>query len=116
LLNKLGCTIGAGFQLSALTVSVFAFRWITGSWQHVWVLCLPFIALIIPGVIIAVIASTIWPDEEVRLPSTLALPKWFRSLPHYRMMRHPEGHVIFSMGSSDMEPEEENTDKKERPT
>jgi len=115
LLNKLGCTLGVLFQIAALVVSVFVFRWITGSWQNIWVLCLPFIALVLPGVIIGIVASTIWPDQEVSLPQSLALPQWFRSLLRYRMLRHPEGRMIMSIGPSEMDVAP-NEDDKERST
>lgn len=99
ILNKLGWALGAVFLISALAVSVLAFQWITGSWQNVWVLCLPFIALILPAVIIAIVASTIWPEQEVSLPQSLSLPKWFHSLSYYRILRHiPEGPMVKPTG------------------
>jgi len=80
-----------------------------GSWQHIWLLTLPFVALFLPAIIIAIIASTIWPDEKVPLPPTLALPKWFSHLPHYRMLRHPEvGEVLFYGGPGVVEEDEES--------
>ena len=105
LLNKIGCTLGGLLQATALVLAVLAYRWITGSWSHVWVLSLPFLALILPGIIIAIIAATIWPDEEIPLPATLALPKWFRRLPHYRMLRHPDAREVVLFGGPDFRDE-----------
>jgi len=115
LLNKLGCALGGVLQLTALVLAVFAFRWITGSWQHFWILALPFVALFFPGIIIAIIASTIWPSEEVPLPASLVLPKWFRRLPHYRMLSHPDtrGVVFYGGGMPEVDLEDEDDQQDE---
>lgn len=101
-LNKIGYTLGGMFQLSALILAVFAYRWITGSWAHIWMLTLPFVALFLPAIIIAIIAATIWPDSEVSLPATLGLPRWFRRLPYYRMFRDPEAREAMFYGGSEL--------------
>ena len=74
--NIIGFAFGCLFQIAALVLAILAYNWITGSWTHVWVLALPFVAIILPGIIFAIIASTIWPDQKIRLPSSLGLPKW----------------------------------------
>jgi hypothetical protein len=90
LLNKIGGVLVGLLMISALILVPFEYRWITGSWQHVWVLTLPFFAIIFPGVIIAIVASTLWPSEKVPLPNTLALPRWFTRLPMYIFHHHPD--------------------------
>jgi hypothetical protein len=100
-INKIGCALGGMFQLSALVLAVFAYRWITGSWAHIWILILPFVALFLPAIIIAIIAATIWPGSDVSLPATLGLPRWFRRLPHYRMLRDPEAREVMFYGGSE---------------
>lgn len=97
LLNKIGGVLSFLFLSLALVLIPFAYRWITGSWQHVWVLALPFVAMIVPGIIIAIIASTIWPSEKVPLPKSLRLPPWFTRLPMYLFQRHPEMHRVLSL-------------------
>ncbi len=100
-LNKIGCALGGIFQLAALVLAIFAYRWITGSWSYIWILTLPFVALFLPAIIIGIIAATIWPDSEVSLPTTLGLPQWFRRLPHYRMLRDPEVREAMFYGGSE---------------
>lgn len=89
LLNKVGGVLSFLFLTSALVLVPFAYRWITGSWQHAWVLAFPFVALIVPAIIIAIIASTIWPNEEVPLPKSLRFPQWFTRLPMSIFRRYP---------------------------
>jgi len=65
--------------LSAFVLSVFAFYWVTGAWTNVWLLMLPFLAFVIPSIIIA-IPMILWEDMHKKFPIPLALPKWFQSL------------------------------------
>lgn len=67
------------FYLSALALTPFTFRWVTGSWENVWILVLPFVALIVPGVIIAVVGSTIWPKGKPTFPRELIGRRRLRS-------------------------------------
>jgi len=90
LLNKIGGVLSFFLLSLAVVLVPFAYRWITASWQHVWVLMLPFVAMIAPAIIIAIIASTIWPSKKVSLPKSLRLPPWFTRMPMYIFHRHPE--------------------------
>jgi hypothetical protein len=80
MLNRVGGWIAVLFELGALVLSVWSYRWITGSWAHVWLLALPFVALFAPAVIILVVAATLWPSDNVSLPESVCLPKWFGRL------------------------------------
>lgn len=79
-LNTIGCSLGVIMQLAALALMFYTFYWATGSWRGVWLLVLPFLALFVPVIIFAIVASTIWPDQGLSFPSTLSLPNWFRRL------------------------------------
>lgn len=76
-LNTLGCTLGVLLQISALVLTPLVYRWTTGGWEYVWLLVLPVLAVLLPGVLVGIIASTIWPDTEPRFPRELSPPKWF---------------------------------------
>ena len=86
-LNKISPWFAGLFVLASLIVSVFSFYWVTGSWDNVWLLALPFVALIIPTIIILIVASTIWPSGRPSFPRSLNLPDWFHFL---RFPRPPE--------------------------
>lgn len=76
-LSKIGPWLATLFVLSSLTVSVFSFYRVTGSWDNVWLLGLPLVALIIPLIIVAVVGSTIWPSGRPSFPKSLSLPDWY---------------------------------------
>ena len=72
LINIIGIALGCLFQIAALVLAILTYNWITGSWTHVWVLALPFMAFILPGIIIALIAATVWPRSN----DSLAIESW----------------------------------------
>jgi hypothetical protein len=78
-LTVIGCTLGAVIQLGAIIITLFVYKWVMGGWQDVWIMALPLVALILPGVIFAVIASTVWPQSGVPFPKELTPPRWFHS-------------------------------------
>jgi len=79
-LGKIGAFLAALFIFSSFAISIASYYWITGSWQNVWLLALPFVALIIPLIIVALVAATIWPSGRPSFPSSLNPPSWFFSL------------------------------------
>lgn len=79
LLSGIGTILIVLLFLSAFVLSFFVFYWVTGAWTNVWLLMLPFLALVIPSIIIA-IPMVVWEEMHKKFPSTLALPKWFQSL------------------------------------
>jgi len=80
--NTIGVILAILLYIAAFVLTPFTFRWITGSWTHVWILLLPFVALLVPGIVVAIVALTIWPSENLRLPKGLILPTWFDRLMH----------------------------------
>lgn len=114
LFNIIGFAFGCLFQIAALVLAILAYNWITGSWTHVWVLALPFVAIILPGIIIAIIASTIWPDQKIRLPSSLGFPKWFQELRVNQMLGLPRSRESLGEGNlSDVVKNLEGRDQKD---
>lgn len=88
-LSKLGWILGALVQISAFGATALVFRRVTDSWHNWWLLLLPVLALFVPAIIIAIVAGTIWPTGEPRLPATLGLPKWFIDLTNLHSARPP---------------------------
>lgn len=76
LLRKLGALGAVLFELSALLLTPFVFRWVTGSWDDVWLLLLPPLAFFLPILIIILVNTTIWPKQGLAFPHPLALPAW----------------------------------------
>ncbi len=83
-LNKLGCGLAALIEIAAVGSVPFIFFWITGSWANVWLLILPFVALFVPAIMLAIVAATIWPNSSPELPSSLSLPSWAHRLEFMR--------------------------------
>ena len=79
-LSKIGTWLAGFFVLSSLVVSIFSYYWTTGSWHNAWLLALPFIALIVPIIIILFVSATIWPSGRPSFPAALRLPEWFHYL------------------------------------
>lgn len=76
--SKIAPWLAGLFVFLSFVVSIYAYSWITGSWQYFWVITLPLIALIVPAIIIAIVAWA-WPGGP-SFPSTLNLPDWVRAL------------------------------------
>jgi len=77
-LNAIGCSLAVLLQLSTIAGALFVFRTVTGSWSLLWVFLLPLAALFLPGSIVAIVISTIWPNGP-KWPKALNLPNWFVS-------------------------------------
>lgn len=78
----------AGVLIALLFSASFAgaaviFHSVVGSWKHIWVLLLPFGALFIPAIVIALVAA-IWPDKSSSFADTLRAPAWYRKATHLR--------------------------------
>jgi hypothetical protein len=66
-------------ELAAITASVFAFRWATGSWNNGWVVGMPPLAFVLPLVMFVLVAVLF--DTRARgFPPELAYPKWIRAI------------------------------------
>lgn len=79
-LSKIGKWLAGLFVASSFAISIISYYWVTGSWENVWLVVLPLIALIVPLIIVALVATTIWPSGRPSFPSSLSLPRWFYSL------------------------------------
>jgi hypothetical protein len=66
-----------------------AFYWVTGAWHNVWLMTLPFVAWVVP---IIIIVLAFWASYRMRpsFPASLELPIWFHLLDRdsYRGARH----------------------------
>jgi hypothetical protein len=101
-LSKLGPALAILFLASSLAISIMSYRWITGSWRNGWLLSLPFIALGIALIIIA-LATTIWPSGKPAFPRSLSTPSWFGSL----LMAHGVFREVQSQADSVQEAAEQ---------
>ena len=84
LLSALGAFLSFALFGVALALTPFVFRWVTGSWDNVWLLALPVVAIVLPLVIIIGISSMVWPKPNVEFPREL-MPR-LKGLPPY--LRH----------------------------
>ena len=97
--NVIGCSLAIILELAAIAATLYVFYTATGSWSLLWLFLLPFIALFLPGAIIAIAYSTIWPKGPT-WPAKLKPPAWFlayseldarvfyrRDYPEYAAMR-----------------------------
>ncbi|HSU12533.1 hypothetical protein [Longimicrobium sp.] len=101
LLDIVGCSLGIVLQLAALVLTPLVYRWTTGSWDYVWLLVLPVLAVLLPALLVSVIASTIWPDSEPNFPTELAPPRWFFGrLRSSRMHLYPGDPDVYGWGVS----------------
>lgn len=86
-LNISGWVAGILF-LAVIALCAFIHYWVTGSWNYVWLILVPWGVLIFVIVVIA-FAAWAWPRGRPSFPKSLDLPKWCRSFPFYprHMMR-----------------------------
>lgn len=68
--------------VAAVALSAFIHYWVTGSWNHVWLILVPLGVLLLVVVAIAIVAWA-WPSGRPSFPKSLDLPKWCRSFPLY---------------------------------
>jgi len=78
ILNPLGCALGVLLQLTAIVGALWIFRAATGSWNLLWVLLLPVLALVLPGTLVALVVSFLWPKGP-QWPKKPSMPEWFIS-------------------------------------
>jgi hypothetical protein len=83
-------------QALALAAVAYVYKQVENSWDHVWVLVLPFAALVLPGVCVVgavMLSDAIWPTRthSASYPQELSPPGWIR-----RAMRiPPEEDVLY---------------------
>lgn len=58
--------------LVSLSVTPLLYKWVTGSWEHVWVLALPVLALILPLLIVGLVGATLWPSPKQLFPEKIS--------------------------------------------
>jgi flagellar basal body-associated protein FliL len=85
---KLGCAIGIIITVILLGATPFFYRYFTGSWNNVWTLLLPIIALFISYIVGAIVFFYSWerPKKEFSFPASLLPPPWYRM--RQRFMRY----------------------------
>lgn len=96
-----------------LALSAFIHYWVTGSWNHVWLIIVPLVVLILVCVVIA-IAAWAWPRGRPSFPKSLDLPNWCRSFPLYPrgMMRAELLEMRLEEKTREIEEEKESIKKK----
>jgi hypothetical protein len=82
--GKLRVTMGA--VLSALLYGaavagyLYLYRSVMGDWSRLWVVALPVVVIFLPAILIAIVATTVWP-KGIAWPKAMTLPTWLRFLP-----------------------------------
>ncbi|KPQ26923.1 hypothetical protein [Halomonas sp. HL-93] len=101
-LGRLGVGLSILLFLSSFAGSAWLFHWAVGSWSQAWVLILPIVALILPGAIIGMVASTVWPDATPKFSDSLQTPSWFGRSIHMRHIEYLDHeHLVFYGGQID---------------
>jgi hypothetical protein len=87
-----GCVTATIVGLLALTAAPFGYRYVTGSWESVWLLALPIAALIIPLLLFIMIVIVAEPRTEFEFPKQLFPPRWYhmRREPYFQQMSEQE--------------------------
>ena len=110
--NISGWVVGIVF-LAVLALCAFIHYWVTGSWNYVWLILVPWGALIFVAAVIG-IAAWAWPSGRPSFPKSLDLPKWCRSFPFYprnMMMRAELLEMRLEEKTRKMEEENESIKK-----
>jgi hypothetical protein len=90
-------------EFAAIAASVFAYRWVTGSWANGWLLFLPPLAFMLPPVLFVALALLF--DTRARdFPPELAYPKWIRAI-RPGALNEPPPDWDWTIGTSADEPE-----------
>ena len=87
-----GILIGLLF-LSSFAGAAWVFYRNVGTWKYIWVLLLPFAAIIVPGLIIAFVSLTIWPGKAPEFADTLHPPLWFLRMIHFQPIERLEQKI-----------------------
>jgi hypothetical protein len=78
-----------GIEAGAIAASVFAFRWVTGSWTNGWLVFLPPIAFVLPLMLFLFVFMLL--DARGRsFPPELEYPKWVRAIGPGLLNRTPD--------------------------
>ncbi len=72
-----GCSLGLIITLLSLGASIGAYRLIAGTWANVWLLGLPFVALLVPFLYIFAFFFIMEPRNEFTFPEKLLPPRWY---------------------------------------
>lgn len=97
------CIVPLLLELLALGSVPFIYRRITGSWDFVWLLALPVIALVVPFLIFLLAMILLTPRRELKFPLELSPPRWYESALAFYERPMPRGAML-------VEPEEETSD------
>lgn len=75
-LGKIGVALFLITELASIAGALYFIYLTVGTWKYLWFVLLLIGALFIPGVIAAIVSTTIWPKGR-QWPNTLILPHWF---------------------------------------
>lgn len=91
-LSRIGGALIVLFVLSAVALTPFVYRWVTGTWHDVWLMALPVVALVLPLVICAAVGATIWPSGRLAFPKELE-PHGLPYIGHWAPIMVPDAVV-----------------------
>ena len=80
--GTVGLTLAGLFWIACLTLTVLVYRWVLRSWDSVWLVALPLIALVGPPLVAGIASDTIWPKGTPSFPPEL-LPRGLRRFPEW---------------------------------
>jgi hypothetical protein len=108
LLTALGVILGGLLFLSSFAGAAWVFHFYVSTWKYLWVHLLPFGAILVPLLIIALVATTIWPGKAPEFADALHAPSWFRRMIHFRFIEGLEhADVITDLTVEDIQEEGE---------
>lgn len=73
-----GCAIGILIEIGALSAVLFSYHYLTGSWDNVWVLALPIVAMIVPLLLFSLVVTLFLSRDKFKFPKQLLPPRWYR--------------------------------------
>lgn len=78
--GKIGFGLWLLAQTICLGITAYVYREVRGSWDDIWLLGLPFVALIAPVIGALIVSETIWPTRARTgsYPQELLPPGWIR--------------------------------------
>lgn len=77
-MNGWGCALGMIILLLSFGSVPIVYKFITGGWANVWLLSLPFAALIIPFLYIVIFFIVTEPRRKFIFPDELFPPRWYQ--------------------------------------
>jgi len=97
----LGMSLAILLQIGGLALTALIFRWVLGSWDSVWLMVLPIIALFLPLAISITVAETIWPKPQPPFPKELLPVRFRHGYPIEMMMFDAEEARFFADGDAE---------------